>query len=1030
MIPLKLSVQGLYSYQDTQEIDFTRLTSSAIFGIFGKVGSGKTSLIEAISFVLYDKTERLNDRGDNRHYNMMNLQSKTSRIDFEFRAGDEGQRYRFVYEAKRNLRKYHEVTNSERRAFKWTGEQWQPISNDKENVGVLAEAILGLDYDNFKRTIIIPQNQFREFLELTPGKRNEMMNRLFKLEQYDLSKRVAKLERANDLELAELRGWLGPLDLVTEEAIRDAEANERQVAEQLIQKSEALLTEEATETQLLTLQQQVRRRDEAQVRHTHTLARQTDIDQKIKELDLFERCQRFFQADLAQLAQESDKLNRLTLAEQVAHKQRADAEATMPLAQQRADEAHRNYESHALLTQQNNELDTVREIVTVEQSISLQKKLWQRIDEQRIVQKTRVDKLVQETDGIKARLHILTEHPNQLNTLLAVKDWLTTLGTLQGEANKREAELLKLTNETETIKTRKATALVNFPKLQAFDLKQLPEAIQEGIDKLRLDQQQRETRYLDASLREQLRQYRGELTGHKPCPLCGSVHYDEPHTNEDEPETNGVSTALDALNQVRDRLTAATDLTLVVVTLRTELRTVLIRQKELLQTDVVERLAAHRDAFCWPAFAHYDEPSIKRTIQEENNRQIQLADTQTRLNSTNEAVGQANEQMNANLMQQQEIRTILAGLDGQLRTASSTLKVYSSEEITTWTFQQLDAKREHLEAQLLAIVTATEEAAQRLQKARDALLEARKDADYATQNHQTARQEYETLHDSIITKLAQHSLTETTVRATLDNQLDTGAVRQLIQNYTLDLEGVVREIKNLNEIIGTQIFDVAELATATDRVQATRAEKEGLSKAVGKAETELATLIRQWAAKQQHLQQYKTLTLRETDLDNMAGLFRGQGFVNYVSTVYLRNLCESANERFVRLTNNQLRLELDEANNFLVRDYLNGGEVRLAKTLSGGQLFQAALSLALALSDNIQHLTRAKQNLFFLDEGFGTLDKESLETVLQTLKMLRHENRIVGLISHVDELQLEIDTYIRTELTSEGSKVRCSWEMV
>ena len=81
---------------------------------------------------------------------------------------------------------------------------------------------------------------------------------------------------------------------------------------------------------------------------------------------------------------------------------------------------------------------------------------------------------------------------------------------------------------------------------------------------------------------------------------------------------------------------------------------------------------------------------------------------------------------------------------------------------------------------------------------------------------------------------------------------------------------------------------------------------------------------------------------------------------------------------------------------------MNEGRVRSARTLSGGQVFQASLSLALALTDNIRHLTGSSQNFFFLDEGFGSLDRESLSVVFETLKSLRAENRVVGLISHVE----------------------------
>jgi DNA repair protein SbcC/Rad50 len=112
------------------------------------------------------------------------------------------------------------------------------------------------------------------------------------------------------------------------------------------------------------------------------------------------------------------------------------------------------------------------------------------------------------------------------------------------------------------------------------------------------------------------------------------------------------------------------------------------------------------------------------------------------------------------------------------------------------------------------------------------------------------------------------------------------------------------------------------------------------------------------------------------------------------------------------MTRQTLHLELGTDNSFWVRDVLNGGQLRLLKTLSGGQKFQAALSLALALADNIHTLTESKHNFFFLDEGFGSLDREALQVVFETLKSLRKENRIVGIISHVEDLQQEIDRYL------------------
>jgi exonuclease SbcC len=128
------------------------------------------------------------------------------------------------------------------------------------------------------------------------------------------------------------------------------------------------------------------------------------------------------------------------------------------------------------------------------------------------------------------------------------------------------------------------------------------------------------------------------------------------------------------------------------------------------------------------------------------------------------------------------------------------------------------------------------------------------------------------------------------------------------------------------------------------------------------------------------------------------------------------------------LTRQKLSLEITDDNNFQVRDFMNGGKVRSTKTLSGGQTFQAALSLALALADNIQKITESNQNFFFLDEGFGSLDKESLSDVFETLKALRKENRIVGVISHVEEMQQEIEVHLKIEnLKERGSIIRQSW---
>ncbi len=158
MIPVQLTLEGIYSYQERQKINFENLTEAGLFGIFGAVGSGKSSILEAISFALYGETERLNAR-DRRAFNMMNLKSNRSYIEFDF-INSENKKYRATREFKRNSKNFEDVKTPSVTFYEWKNENWIPLDHSN------AEQIVGLSYANFKRTIIIPQGQFKEFLEL------------------------------------------------------------------------------------------------------------------------------------------------------------------------------------------------------------------------------------------------------------------------------------------------------------------------------------------------------------------------------------------------------------------------------------------------------------------------------------------------------------------------------------------------------------------------------------------------------------------------------------------------------------------------------------------------------------------------------------------------------------------------------------------------------------------------------------------------------------------------------------------------
>ena len=174
MIPIKLTIKGLYSYREQVEIDFEKLAEGHLFGIFGAVGSGKSAILEAITFALYGKTERLNAMGDNRNYNMMNLQSQDLLIELEFKTLVSGteERYRFRVVQSRNSKRFEEVKTPTRSAFRWSGTEWVTDGNTD------ATKILKLSYDNFIKTIIIPQGKFQDFLHMGATDRTRMLREI------------------------------------------------------------------------------------------------------------------------------------------------------------------------------------------------------------------------------------------------------------------------------------------------------------------------------------------------------------------------------------------------------------------------------------------------------------------------------------------------------------------------------------------------------------------------------------------------------------------------------------------------------------------------------------------------------------------------------------------------------------------------------------------------------------------------------------------------------------------------------------
>lgn len=194
-----------------------------------------------------------------------------------------------------------------------------------------------------------------------------------------------------------------------------------------------------------------------------------------------------------------------------------------------------------------------------------------------------------------------------------------------------------------------------------------------------------------------------------------------------------------------------------------------------------------------------------------------------------------------------------------------------------------------------------------------------------------------------------------------------------------------------------------------------------------KIEEELKILEIKINEQKELLDKRKKLDHKTALLSDLEKLFKGKKFVEFVAAHQLKYVTIEASKRLKEITHGNFGIEVDENGKFIMRDYKNGGAGRDASTLSGGETFLASLSLSLALSAQIQLKGTAPLELFFLDEGFGTLDEDLLEVVMNSLERIHNDRLKIGIISHVESIKNRVPVKLvikPAECGISGSKVR------
>ncbi len=1014
MIPIKLTLKGIHSYRETQTIEFDKLTEAGLFGIFGKVGSGKSTILEAISFVLFGKRERASN------YDLFNLRSDKLLIDFECRAGRDNNLYRFVADGRRNGKQFEKVS-MDRRAYQWLTElkDWSPIEYEDP-----AEKIIGLSYDNFKRTIIIPQGRFQDFIDLGDTERTKMLKELFKLERFDLSKQLAAVKSQNKDQLTENQARIDAIGDVSEEVIAQKIHDLKITKELFLIESKTLSQLQKQATELTELRLNIDKLNQEKEKVDRLNLQKPFFEARKQVLKDYEFCATNFKSIIDRRADYAKNLNQDQTKLNTKAADFKTIQGQLAIQQKNIETLRPQYETRQRLKDEALELSKI---------IDIKKKNDQKTDIDKRIAKGET-LLTEKNEAIKQRqatLNILQtqlqKNKADLPDVLQLSEIKTWFAQAKNWADARK----KLKDEADGLLKKQETEYLNITNAVFYEQSNLVADMPQGtttavvIEALKVIQatKKQEIVALDQSLlylntQKALQQYADGLADGKPCPLCGSVHHPSSLSSSENFDNQTIT-----IKKQRADLQNLTDFIVKAIgkieNSQVKLDEIAQRKNEIkqewaTQTNEIEQ---HKQAFVWQPLFSADQPeAVEKAFAEAKNKKNDVERLEKIIETEAKAIETEKETISKYEKPIAELRLESAGLQSVMESLLGQLQKLNFQDFVETNTETLTQKQTELDQKYKKITLDFEQLDNVIKvqtNAKSSLEGELKILDDSVKNNTAELAKIKaTLSEKIIEAGFE---SEQTITDILAQRLNIDLERTDIQTFEQNIKLADLALTNLKLLVNNQTINAEQEAEVKNNVIELELKISELQKTEGGLNTELTSLQTRFGLQKELQAVRKKVEARQTDINLIDTLFRSNGFVNYVSSVYLQNLCNQANERFYRMTRQQLQLEIyqkDGKYDFQVRDLLNDGRTRALSSLSGGQKFQASLSLALALADSIHTQNEMKENFFFLDEGFGSLDKDSLQVVFETLKSLRRENRIVGIISHVEDLQQEIDRYL------------------
>lgn len=1012
MRPIRLTLNAFGPYAGKEVVDFRAALDAGIFGIYGDTGAGKTTIFDGIAFALFGQSsgaERVSDDMISHYADPKEL----TFVELVFDLGEKRYVIRRIPRQDRAASRGDGITSQAHEAYLFdaTGLTLDQITEDNSGeslaekkttlVDPMIRELLGYDAAQFRQIVLLPQGDFRKILTASSDERSPILKRLFDVSLYEgfvqkIRTRAAGLHR--EIKDERLRKET-ILEGATEDELKKEIASRKKFISELDDQLKVLAT------QALAHQRTLSAAEVLMAKFTSLAdAKRDEIDLGSKADAIKARVTRVTNARAAQSVLPAVTLRDRALQElSDASKQKANADSTFAEAQTNHAEAlaeQKRIESQQpareAATANVQKLDRWKGILDKAAGLQQPVDAANQAVTTALRSETTIKGVASDTNQKLQELQVLQKAlPDHTK---AVSDATTNLAKLEQEAEvsgRYEASLLKRDQQSHKVEVQTGahqTAISH----QTHCKDTFSRAEQELTD-------------------IQALHVARKLAPGEPCPACGSLDHPDPATGD--PERLGRHETFEAAEQALNK--AQQD--------EREARGQLSSGKVILadrQQELDGLIKPERDRKTLVALL-----SSARNTKEFLENDVRFNDLEKRLLGAEQAFSAAE-------TKREKSSQDLARLKEVCSNAQTALTTTLSEVPEEW------RKGAVLEDALLASKTEKDrleqEQATAVKTEKTAALvfastqEAQRNAIANVARAQTASMEAAT---AFLQSLEASKLSAERFQTAKFDIKHLDELEAAIQTHNNNVASNTDRLKRLAEEIGEQerpdLDGLQTIAKAcTEQLQTGRAEQTRLSteldrkNSVFKSATNLSTKIGELEKTYQPLGEISNLVNGENDLKVRLPDFAVAAMFDEVLDAANLRLGPMTNQRYqlhrpVETTGGRTKRGLDIA----VFDS-NTEKSRSTISLSGGEGFQASLALALGLSDVVQQNSGGiKLDTIFIDEGFGTLDQETLDTALDTLCSLAGEQRVVGLISHTEQVKNLITNGFDIEVTPSGSHI-------